>query len=70
MRHNRLDDLSKDELVYLIDQYIHHERNRKIAYRRFIDGILFENLSEEFDLSPNQVKSICYKAEQTLIKHI
>ena len=70
MRHNRLDDLSTDELTHLIDQYIHNERNRAILKRRLLDGIRFEPLAEEFGMSIPQIKTIVYKSEEKLFKHI
>lgn len=54
----------------LIEDCIHSERDRRILTRRLIDGITFERLAEEFDLSVRQVKNIVYKNEQALFKHI
>lgn len=47
----RLDDMSRTEIEYLIDEWIHKERDRKILKRRLLDGICYEPLAEEFDLS-------------------
>ena len=66
-------ELCRREWEELIDQWIvgnHAERNRAIIKRRLLDGICFEPLAEEFGLSVQQTKTIVYKAEQTLIKHI
>lgn len=63
-------DLSRSQIEALIDEWILNERDRKILKRRLIDGICFEPLAEEFDLSERQVKNIVYKGEQKLIKHI
>ena len=54
----------------LIDEYIHNERNRRILKRRLIDGICYEPLAEEFDLSVRRVKNIIYKNQDILFKHI
>lgn len=54
-------EYSNSDIEKLIDEYIHNERNRKILKRRFIDGICYEPLSEEFDLSVRQVKRIVYR---------
>lgn len=43
---------------------MHSARNRAILKRRLIDGICFEPLAEEFELSVRQVKNIVYKEEQ------
>ena len=55
-------------MILLIDEYIHSERDRKILKRRLIDGLTYENLAEEFDLSVTQVKRIVYKCENIIFK--
>lgn len=45
-------------IAKLIDERIHHERNRRLLKRRLIDGICYEPLAEEFDLSVRQTKNI------------
>lgn len=60
--------LTRNELEYIIDQKIHHERNRAITKRRLLDGITYEPLAEEFDLSVRQVKNIVYKCEDILFR--
>lgn len=65
-----IEGLSRTEIEYLIDEWIvgrNAERNRRILKRRLIDGILFEVLAEEFDLSVTQVKAIVYKGMKRLI---
>lgn len=64
------DELSCSDLSRLIDEWIHSERDRKILKRRLLDGITYECLAEEFDLSATQVKNIVYKSESRLFKHI
>lgn len=54
-------DYKNSEISALIDEYIHSERDRAILKRRFIDGICFEPLAEEFRLSVRQTKNIVYK---------
>lgn len=63
-----LEYASRNEIEYLIDQYIHNERNRAILKRRLLDGICYEPLAEEFDLSVRQVKNIVYKAQDKLFR--
>ena len=71
MRHD-LDkhDLSKQEVLALIDAYIFNERNRQIVSRRLLDGVRYEDLAEEYSLSVNQAKTICYKAIAKILAHI
>ena len=54
----------------LIAEYIHSERDRNILCRRLIDGITFERIAEEFDMSPCQIRNIVYKNEKILFSHI
>ena len=66
-------DLSRAEWESLIDQYIigrFAERNRAILKRRRLDGICYEPLAEEFNLSVRQTKKIVYAAEEKLFKHL
>lgn len=67
------ENISNTELSQIIDEWItgrHAKRNRDIMKRRLIDGICFEPLAEEFDLSVRQVKRIVYQCEYTLFKHL
>lgn len=63
-------NLSRTEWENLIDEYIFKERDRAILKRRLLDGVCFEPLAEEFDLSVQQTKTIVYKSTEKLIKHI
>lgn len=61
---------TNSQISALIDEWIHSERDRAILKRRLIDSICFEPLAEEFDLSTRHVKTIVYKAQEALFKHI
>ena len=63
-------DYSNSEISDAIDEWIHSERDRAILKRRLIDGVVFESLAEEFDLSVRQVKSIVYKAQERVFMHL
>ena len=65
--------LSRSEIEALIDEWIigrNAQRDREIIKRRLIDGICFEPLAEEFELSVRQVKNIVYKSERIIFSHI
>lgn len=64
----RIDELTNTEIARRIDERIHHERNRRILRRRLIDGICYEPLAEEFDMSVRQVKNIVYRAQDVIFK--
>ena len=66
-------DYSRSEIEDAIKEWIvgsNAERNRRVIYRRLIDGITYESLAEEFDLSVRQVKRIVYKCEETIFRHL
>jgi len=69
MQHVPRNRSDKDQMTYtnsqiasLIDEYIHSERDRRILKRRFIDGIGYERLAEEMDMSVSQIKRVVYKS--------
>ena len=61
---------SNSEIRNAIDEWIRSERDRAILKRRLIDGITYEVLAEEFDLSDRTVKSIVYKGMDRLCMHL
>ena len=67
------EDISRTDIIVAIQEWIigaHGERNRQIMARRLLDGVTYEALAEEFDLSDRQVKNIVYKCESKIYKHI
>lgn len=63
-------EYSNSQIREIIEEWIHSERDRKILERRLVDGITFERLAEEFDMSPRQMKNIVYKLQERLFKHL
>ena len=63
-------NLSYSEWEKVIDEWIFSERDRAMLKRRLLDGITFDRLSEEFNLSVQQTKTIIYKAQADLFKRI
>lgn len=57
------------KLERLIDEFVHDERDRAMMKRHLIDGVKFEPLAEEFDLSVRQAKNIV-KARKELLKTV
>ena len=52
----------------IIAEHIHSERDRKVLERRLIDGITFERLAEEQELSVSQVKQIIRKGSEIIFR--
>ena len=70
MRYSIFDNISRTEREALINEWIFSERDRSVLKRRLLDGITYERLAEEFDMSVRQVKRIVAKTEQELYRHI
>ena len=64
------ENISNSELEKLINEWVRSERDRKILKRRLIDGICYEPLADEMDMSVRQIKNIVSKAEAKLFKHL
>jgi len=65
--------MTRSEISKAIDEHIigrNAERNRAILKRRLLDGICFEPLAEEFDMSVRQIKNIVYKGEDIIFKFL
>jgi DNA-directed RNA polymerase specialized sigma24 family protein len=65
-----LNDISRSEIEKAIDEWILNERDREILKRRLVDGITYEALSYEFNLSVRHTKTIVYKGEERLFTKI
>ena len=66
-------DLSRTEIENLIDEWIigrNAQRNRMILKSRLIDGLTYEKLAEKYELSVQSIKSIVYKCQDKLFRHI
>lgn len=69
----KFEDLSRSQIEHLIDEWIigaHAERDRAILKHRLLDGLTFEQLAEKHDLSVRHTKTVVYKREQALFKHV
>lgn len=69
MARKDVNDLSRSEIEYIIEEWILKERDRRILKRRLLDGICYEPLAEEFGLSVRQIKNIVYKGEDKIFRH-
>lgn len=64
---------SNEHIESVIDNHINGfkaYRNRHVLKRRLCDGLTFEELAEEFDMSVRQVKKIVYDSEQIITKYL
>lgn len=63
-------DYTNSQMITLIDEHIHSDRDRQMLKSRLIDGLTFEQLAEKYDLSVRQVKRIVYKRQDTVFKYL
>ena len=63
------DRISNSQIKWWIEEYVHNQRDRNLLYRRWVDGIRFEPLSEEIDLSVRQTKEIAYREQKRLFEY-
>lgn len=65
-----LNKVTNSEIEHCIDEYCHNSKYRTILKLRFIDGLTFEALAEEVDMSVRQIKNIVYKQGDKVLYHI
>jgi hypothetical protein len=63
-------EYSNSQIRMIIEDFIHSERDRKIMSRRLIDGITFEKLAEEQEMSVRQIKNIVYRDEKVIFSKL
>ena len=63
-------EYSNSQMRTLIHEYIHNARDRAVLEMRLIDGMTYSAIAIETELSERQVKSIVYKNETVLFRHI
>ena len=59
-------DYTNTRITYIINEYIHSERDRRVLLRRYVDGVTIERLAEEFDMSVGGIKLIIKRGKQIL----
>ena len=62
-------EYTNSQIRELIREHIHSERDRMILARRLIDGVTFERLAEEFEMSPRQIRTIVHRNETILFRY-
>ena len=66
-----LEDVTNSQILQLINEYVHSERDREILKHRLIDGYTFPQLADlYYPLTERQLKNIVYKAQRVLFKHL
>ena len=63
-------EYTNSQIRGLIAEHIHSIRDRVILEKRLIDGLTYERISEDMDMSPRQIKNIIYKNEEILFSKL
>ena len=63
-------EYTNSQIKLLIAEYLHSERDRRILFDRLVNGLTYEALAEKYQMSDRQIKTIVYKAEAVLFKHL
>ena len=69
-KHLPIEDISNSKIEELINEWVHNAKDRNMLKRRLIDGVTYEDLAEEFEMSDSQVWNRIDKAKAQLFKHI
>lgn len=64
-----IDDKPREEWEQLINRWVHNEVGRKMLVRYLLDGIPYEKLAEELDVSRATVYKKIKKHSAQLFKH-
>ena len=62
-------DLSRDEIVYLIEQFIFSKRDRAMTYDRLIDGLTYDELADKYYMSVRHIKNLIHKNKEIVFGH-
>ena len=63
-------EYTNSQITALIREHIHSERDRRVLFDRFVNGMTMEKLAEKHELSVRQIRNVVYRNEQILFKHI
>lgn len=63
-------EYTNSEIKTLIQEHLHRQRDRAILFDRLVNGLTFEKLAEKYELSERQVKTIVYRDEKELFRHL
>lgn len=62
-------DLSRDQITYLIYQFIFSRRDREMLIDRLLDGMTYDQLAEKYDMSVRQVRNIIHRNKEIVFQH-
>lgn len=63
-------DISNDDIDQAIELWVKGARNRKIMRDRLINTMTYEKIAEKYELSVRYIKTLIYRQEEIIFKHI
>lgn len=72
-KNHKLKEMKKSTIEEIVNEHVvgfKAKRNRRLLILRWCDGLTYEELAEELDMSVSQVKKITYDYEKVLCKHL
>ena len=70
---HKICDMKRTTIEEIVNEYVigfKAKRNRRLLILRWCEGLTYEELAEELDMSVSQVKKITYDYEKVLCKHL
>ena len=58
--------LTNSELAEMIGEHIHSERDRQILRMKLIDGLTYEKIAENVQMSPRYIRALVKKLTERL----
>ena len=62
-------EYSNSKITEIIQEFVHNERDREILIDRFVNGLTFCELANQYYLSERHIKRIVKRFDPILIKH-
>lgn len=63
-------DLSRDEITYLIEQFIFSRRDREMLKDRLLDGMTYDELSRKYYMSVRHIKNLIHRNKEIVFTHV
>ena len=60
----------RSEWSALIDEWIFNKQHREMLKLNLLDGNTYEQIAEQFDMSPRQIARLIPKLQDQLFKHL
>nr|DAR46924.1 MAG TPA: Sigma-70, region 4 [Caudoviricetes sp.] len=60
----------RQEYEYVIEEWVLNERDRIALKRKYLDGIPYEAIAEELDISRKTVQNIVRRWRNTIERHL